>query len=108
MPGSHPDAEMCIRDRVTVDRLEQTLATIVVDERARGLLVDVETVLDGLGLVVVALIHLTATLGAGSIGSGAGVTAGAAGATRRQTIDNDLGGHIDQKGAVDLATHRCV
>ena len=81
------------------------MTAIVLDER-RGLrLVDVKTVLDGLRLVVVTLVHLAAAARAGVHAGRGGVAAGAAGATRAQALDDDAGLNGDEQGGVERATH---
>ena len=60
---------------VAIDGHEQVATTIVIDQRSRGLLVDVKTIAHRGLVVVIALVHLATACGASGIGDGADVTA---------------------------------
>ena len=76
------------------------MALVVLHERSRLGLVDIKTMLDGLRLVVVALVHLATAPRAHIDTSRSGIPAAAAGAAGGEALHDD--------GRVDIDEQRCI
>ena len=100
------DVDVHLVNRTVAVNLDHDALTVVVlNERLSLGLIGIEALLDGLGLVVVTLVHLATAARADGNGRTSGVTAATAGAPGAQTLDDDVEGDINEQSAIKGNAH---
>jgi hypothetical protein len=94
-----------VHGTIAVYRLKDAVTLIVVDERLRLILIGIQTLLNGLGLVVITLIHLASTTRAGIDACRSGISAASTSTAGAETLYDNVKRHVYKKGSVKLDAH---